>query len=113
MAQVLINKNFSEHAYRNLDTYPDLTIIEGQIQGIKKEQVLQALKKMQQSALEKNTPKILVITNIEFAQKQATNALLKFLEEPPRNTYVILTTNYLNQVLSTIQSRCQILRLKA
>jgi DNA polymerase-3 subunit delta' len=34
------------------------------------------------------------------------NAILKILEEPPENTYFLLTTSFLNQIPLTIQSRC-------
>ena len=33
------------------------------------------------------------------------NAVLKILEEPPKNTFFFLTTNFLNQIPLTIQSR--------
>lgn len=42
--------------------------------------------------------------------KEAANAMLKTLEEPPPNTLIILITNRAHAVLPTIMSRCQILR---
>ena len=42
---------------------------------------------------------------------QASNCLLKFLEEPVDNVIAILLTNNFNKMLSTIVSRCQIIRL--
>ena len=36
--------------------------------------------------------------------------LLKFLEEPPKNTYAIFTTENQNKILPTILSRCEIIR---
>ena len=41
----------------------------------------------------------------------AANALLKFLEEPPTNTWVVLTTTEPERVLPTIRSRAVPLRL--
>jgi DNA polymerase-3 subunit delta' len=38
---------------------------------------------------------------------QASNAFLKTLEEPPRDTVIILTTSKPNALLPTILSRCQ------
>ncbi len=42
----------------------------------------------------------------------SANALLKLLEEPRPNTYLILTTSRVEATLPTIRSRCQHLRLK-
>jgi hypothetical protein len=42
---------------------------------------------------------------------EAQNALLKTLEEPPGNTLIILAVNNSHQLLPTITSRCQIIRL--
>lgn len=42
---------------------------------------------------------------------EAGNALLKFLEEPPSDTWVILTTTEPERVLPTIRSRAVVLRL--
>lgn len=43
---------------------------------------------------------------------EAANALLKVLEEPPSQTLFLLTTAQLNLILPTIQSRCQIIKLR-
>ncbi len=45
------------------------------------------------------------------ATQEAANALLKFLEEPPRDTWVVLTTTEPERVLPTIRSRAVPLRL--
>ncbi len=38
---------------------------------------------------------------------EAANAFLKILEEPPDNSTIILSTAYPDQLLPTVQSRCQ------
>ena len=43
----------------------------------------------------------------ETLNDNAGNALLKTLEEPPNNVYLILVTNHLQRLLPTILSRCQ------
>lgn len=50
--------------------------------------------------------KIIFIKNVEYLTDQATNALLKVLEEPPTNTYFFFTTREYNKILSTLLSRC-------
>lgn len=55
--------------------------------------------------------KIVVIEHIESMTESASNSLLKTLEEPSQNTFLLLTTNKPNQLLPTITSRCEKIRL--
>lgn len=55
--------------------------------------------------------KVVVIENIERMTESASNSLLKTLEEPSQNTYLLLTTNKPNRLLATITSRCEKIRL--
>jgi len=50
--------------------------------------------------------KVFIIWHAEKMNKETANKLLKLLEEPPENTYFILTTDQPLQILSTIRSRC-------
>lgn len=54
--------------------------------------------------------KVFVIREADCMTPQAQNALLKTLEEPPNRTYIILLSSSLDGLLSTTQSRCQIVR---
>jgi DNA polymerase-3 subunit delta' len=49
--------------------------------------------------------RVLLLGDIEFAGPPAANALLKFLEEPPRGVVMILTTPSPGRLLTTIRSR--------
>jgi DNA polymerase-3 subunit gamma/tau len=51
--------------------------------------------------------KVYIIDEVHMMTKEAFNALLKTLEEPPKHTYFILATTELHKVPDTIQSRCQ------
>ncbi|MCS7075347.1 MAG: DNA polymerase III subunit delta' [Bacteroidia bacterium] len=51
--------------------------------------------------------KIVILWHAEKMRPEAANAFLKLLEEPPQNTIFILTAPTPEQVLPTIQSRCQ------
>ena len=53
-----------------------------------------------------NGNKIFLIENAEFLSKDAADSLLKILEEPPKNTYFIITSHRAKQLSATIQSRC-------
>ena len=52
--------------------------------------------------------KVILINNTESLTLNAANALLKILEEPPVNSYLILTTDNISSLLATIVSRCLI-----
>lgn len=57
--------------------------------------------------------KIALINNAHNLNQEASNALLKILEEPPgEKTIIFLITNFPNLLLPTIISRCQLIRFK-
>jgi DNA polymerase-3 subunit delta' len=56
--------------------------------------------------------KVFVFWGAETMMAHTSNKLLKILEEPPKNTFFILITNSIQDVLPTIISRCQISTLK-
>lgn len=51
--------------------------------------------------------KVFIISEADKMRNEAANALLKILEEPPRNSVIILTTSKLNSLPQTISGRCQ------
>ena len=53
-----------------------------------------------------NLPKFIIIDSIDDLNINSSNALLKTLEEPKNNTYIILISHQLSNVLPTIRSRC-------
>ena len=52
--------------------------------------------------------KVYIIDEVHMLSKQAENAFLKTLEEPPAHIVFILATTEKNKILPTILSRCQI-----
>ncbi|MBP9987194.1 MAG: hypothetical protein KBT44_04665 [Bacteroidales bacterium] len=56
--------------------------------------------------------KVMVIWLPEKMNMEASNKLLKLLEEPQPGTLFILVTRQIEKLLSTIVSRCQIVRLQ-
>jgi DNA polymerase-3 subunit delta' len=57
--------------------------------------------------------KIMVVWLPEKMHESCANKLLKMIEEPPDNTVFLLVSEELEQVLQTIQSRCQPLHIRA
>ncbi len=54
--------------------------------------------------------RVVVISKAHTLNQEASNALLKVLEEPPYRTILILITPQISDLLSTIVSRCQHIR---
>jgi len=57
--------------------------------------------------------KIVIIDGAESLNNQSANALLKTLEEPPKNCFIILITHALHSLLQTVRSRSQVYRFGA
>lgn len=55
--------------------------------------------------------KVMIIWHAEKMNTEASNHLLKLLEEPPQKTVFILVVENEEQLLDTVRSRCQITRL--
>jgi len=57
--------------------------------------------------------RIVVIRDAECLTEQATNALLKILEDTTKQTRFVLLTKWPQRLLATIRSRCEHIRLKS
>ena len=94
------------------NNYPDYIFIDGSNESIKKHQIEELQETFSKVSLEVNGKKIYIIHLIVKATLGAVNSLLKFLEEPIDDVVAIITTQNISKVLSTIISRCQLIRLK-
>ncbi|MBQ6106980.1 MAG: hypothetical protein IJK97_02120, partial [Thermoguttaceae bacterium] len=56
--------------------------------------------------------KIAIIDDADFLNIEGANSMLKTLEEPPKNSVLILLGTTASRQLPTIRSRCQIIRFK-
>lgn len=90
-----------------LHTHPDVIFLDPNDNNIKVDQIRLLKKESNLSSVE-GKKKIFIINNSELLTNSASNSLLKFIEEPVENTYVILLTNNLNMILPTIISRTQV-----
>ncbi|MFZ1322192.1 MAG: hypothetical protein WAT71_11610 [Ignavibacteria bacterium] len=57
--------------------------------------------------------KVFLISRCDMMNPQSANSLLKILEEPPKDSVIILTTSRLNSLLPTIIGRCQKIGFKS
>ena len=90
--------------------YPEVKIISSDSLVIKKEQLLELQSNFSKISVEGDY-RIYIIKDCDKMNKQASNSLLKFLEEPEEGIIAILLTNNINKVLKTIVSRCQLITL--
>jgi DNA polymerase-3 subunit delta' len=91
--------------------YTDLILIDGSVKAIDKDSVGDVISGFSETAIESKGIMVYIIHLVENMTTEATNSLLKFLEEPGPNTYAFLTTENSARVLPTIVSRCETMRL--
>lgn len=96
----------------NATAHPDFHRIrpENKMRRISIENVLKLVREIQQTPLV-GDKKIACVYEPERMGRDAANAFLKTLEEPPAGTTIFLLSNAVNQVLPTIRSRCLIFRI--
>lgn len=75
------------------------------------EQVRNLLNRLKQKAAV-DGPRIIIIDAVDNLNRQAANALLKMLEEPPQNAFFLLICHRVGSVLPTIRSRCLLINFK-
>lgn len=89
-------------------THPDLLVIEPEEEGkaIKIDQIRSVLDFSAKSA-QFGGYRVILICPAEAMNVNASNALLKCLEEPGVDTLLVLVSHQISGVLATIRSRCQ------
>lgn len=89
------------------DTYnnPDFSMLEPEGTSIKIDPIREFIKKVYEKPVVSNR-KVYIINDSNYMTKEAQNALLKTLEEPPEYVTIILITSNENMFLPTIKSRC-------
>jgi DNA polymerase-3 subunit delta' len=92
-------------------THPDVfwTDREEKAKFIKIENIRNLQNSVRLSPLESDH-KIFIIKEADKMNEEASNCLLKTLEEPSPNTIIILIANSMTPIKDTIRSRCQIIR---
>ena len=91
---------------------PDFLYIEPDGNSLKIEQIREMQKKAQEKPIISNK-KVYIIDNADKMTVEAQNSLLKTLEEPPEFVTIILIGSNENAFLTTIKSRCMIIRFNS
>ena len=91
---------------------PDFFIVEPDGNTIKIDQIRNMQKGVQEKPIISRS-KVYIIDNADFMTKEAQNALLKTLEEPPEFVTIILIGENENEFLATIKSRCMIIHFNS
>jgi DNA polymerase III subunit delta' len=93
--------------------HPDLTVIQADAEGgiIKVDQIREARRGLTLKPYSANY-RVALFLRFQEANDSASNALLKTLEEAPAYAVLILTADNPEQLLPTIVSRCEVLRLR-
>ena len=105
MTQDVKNEDIKTQIEKQIDNlaHPDVEIVNKNNQNIKIDEIREIIYETIESSF--NSPKkIFIICGVENLRKESANALLKTIEEPPKNVYFILLSRTLN-IIPTIKSR--------
>jgi DNA polymerase-3 subunit delta' len=92
----------------NAGNFPDVIEISPEKEVIKIEQ-MRTLRKIAYLKPMMGKRRVFVVVDADKMTEEAANSLLKILEEPPLFSYIILVAQNPFMIMSTIQSRCQVL----
>lgn len=96
----------------NNESSIDFVLIDGNESTIKKEDILKIQQRFNKTAMEKFNQKVVIFHQCHQASASALNSILKFIEEPEgQTTSFIFTSDSLQLVMPTIQSRCVVITL--
>ena len=101
------------HILKRIDdnSFTNLFIIEPERGNIKKEVVKDIIKESIKTSME-DGPKVFIFDGAESLNVSSSNSLLKFIEEPIDDTYIIFVVDNIESLLPTIRSRCVTLFFK-
>lgn len=92
------------------NNHPDIFTIEPEGTAIKVDQIRELHQRAALKAVE-GSEQIFIVKNADKMNVQASNALLKFLEEPKNQVVILLAGQSRDALLATISSRVQILKI--
>lgn len=93
------------------EEFPDVTLIKPVNQVIKTERIRELVGQFSQAGIE-SQQQVFIIEQAEKMHSNATNSLLKVIEEPQSEVYIFFLTSDEEKILPTIRSRTQIFHFK-
>ena len=94
----------------DIESFPNYILVKNEGKNIKKEQIVELKRKLDFKPIYSDN-NVYVIQNVEKLNNSSSNTMLKMIEEPEDNIYCFLLTNNKENVISTIQSRCELLKV--
>ena len=101
---------FLQHPYLSLDMWLAHIGVENKQGSIQKEESREIVRKLNLKTYEAEY-KVMIIWMAEKMNESCANKLLKILEEPPPKTLFILISEHTEDLMATILSRTQIIRI--
>ncbi len=111
----VVNDQIDHHLFllKN-NSHPNVKILKKELDEKTKKYrnfiTIDQIRKLNKFSLEtsiiENMSKFIIIDSADDMNLNASNALLKILEEPKKNTYFLLTSHHPSILLPTIKSRC-------
>lgn len=92
-------------------THPDFRLLQPEKKLITIDQIRDSIE-FAHNTSQRGTYKILCFSPAEAMNNNAANALLKLLEEPPKDTILFLISHQPGLLLPTMRSRCQQMRMQ-
>ena len=109
-SKMVMTKNIKEEVekekiYKRIKNFqhPDIEIINRKNENIKIDEIRKIIYESIESPYS-SPKKIFILSGIENIRKESFNALLKILEEPPKNVYFVLLSRSLD-IIPTLKSR--------
>ena len=93
------------------EEFPDVTLIKPVNQVIKTERIRELVGQFSQAGIE-SQQQVFIIEQAEKMHPNAANSLLKVIEEPQSEVYILFLTSDEEKILPTIRSRTQIFHFK-
>ncbi len=101
-----ININNKSYKLVSNNTHPNVLLIDSPDKKFIEVSKIREILNFSSKTSFSNKKKIVLINNVEKMNINASNALLKILEEPSTNLFFILIHNSHKKLISTINSRC-------
>ncbi|MAZ77106.1 MAG: DNA polymerase III subunit delta' [Legionellaceae bacterium] len=95
------------------NNHPDLLLVEPEANKMIKVDDIRAIRDFSVTSSQYQQAKVVIIESADSMNRSASNALLKTLEEPADDVYLILLAAQPSFLLATLRSRCQLYRIAA